>query len=62
MKCLGNLRKGLMCSVIYDMYASNEEMFATKAGGTGYDLVFPSGDYVSIMIRKTCLRNWISPI
>lgn len=40
-------------SVIYDMYASNEEMFAKlKAGGTGYDLIFPSGDYVSIMARE----------
>jgi spermidine/putrescine transport system substrate-binding protein len=40
-------------SIIYDMYASNEEMFAKlKAGGTGYDLVFPSGDYVSIMMRE----------
>lgn len=40
-------------SIVYDMYASNEEMFAKlKAGGTGYDLVFPSGDYVSIMTRE----------
>jgi len=53
-------------SVIYDSFASNEEMFAKlKAGGTGYDLVFPSGDYVSIMrsedmllpIDKTKLSN-----
>ncbi|MFA6505291.1 MAG: extracellular solute-binding protein [Treponemataceae bacterium] len=52
--------------VIYDSFASNEEMFAKiKAGGTGYDLVFPSGDYVSIMkaekmlepIDKTKLKN-----
>jgi spermidine/putrescine transport system substrate-binding protein len=39
--------------LVYDVYASNEEMFAKlKAGGTGYDLVFPSGDYVSIMIKE----------
>lgn len=45
-------------SIIYDMYASNEEMFAKlKAGGTGYDLVFPSGDYVSIMIRENMLEK-----
>ena len=52
--------------VIYDSFASNEEMFAKlKAGGSGYDLVFPSGDYVSIMkaekmletIDKTRLKN-----
>lgn len=36
--------------VVYDSFASNEEMFAKlKAGGSGYDIVFPSGDYVSIM-------------
>lgn len=43
-------------SVIYDSFASNEEMFAKlKAGGTGYDLVFPSGDYVSIMKSEKML-------
>lgn len=45
-------------SIVYDMYASNEEMFAKlKAGGTGYDLVFPSGDYVSIMISENMLEK-----
>ncbi len=44
--------------VYYDMYASNEEMYAKlKAGGSGYDLVFPSGDYVSIMIREGMLEK-----
>ncbi|MBN1306906.1 MAG: extracellular solute-binding protein [Chitinispirillaceae bacterium] len=44
-------------AVVYDMYASNEEMFAKlKAGGGGYDIVFPSGDYVSIMIREGMLE------
>jgi len=39
--------------VILDEYASNEEMYTKlKAGGAGYDLVFPSQDYVSIMIRQ----------
>ncbi len=43
-------------NVVYDMYASNEEMFAKlKAGGGGYDIVFPSGDYVSIMVREGML-------
>ena len=28
--------------VVYDVYSSNEEMFAKlRAGGKGYDLVFP---------------------
>ncbi len=45
-------------TIIYDMYASNEEMFAKlKAGGGGYDLVFPSGDYVSIMIREGMIER-----
>lgn len=43
--------------VVYDMYASNEEMFTKlKAGGSGYDLVFPSGDYVSIMAKENMLE------
>lgn len=53
--------------VVYDVFASNEEMFAKlKAGGTGYDITFPSGDYVSIMagegmlkeIDRSRLTNW----
>jgi len=39
--------------VVYDEFASNEEMYAKlKTGSSGYDLVFPSGDYVSIMIHQ----------
>ncbi len=55
---LKEFEKRFNVSIIYDMYASNEEMFAKlKAGGTGYDLVFPSGDYVSIMIRENMLEK-----
>jgi spermidine/putrescine transport system substrate-binding protein len=44
--------------VIYDEFASNEDMFAKlKAGGSGYDIVFPSGDYVSIMIKENMLES-----
>jgi spermidine/putrescine transport system substrate-binding protein len=44
--------------VIYDEFASNEDMFAKlMAGGAGYDIVFPSGDYVSIMIRQNMLEK-----
>ncbi|MDR2398354.1 MAG: extracellular solute-binding protein [Spirochaetaceae bacterium] len=40
-------------TVIYDEFASNEDMYAKiQAGGSGYDIVFPSGDYVSIMSRQ----------
>jgi len=42
--------------VVYDDYASNEDMYAKlKAGGTGYDIVIPSGDYVSIMKSQDML-------
>jgi spermidine/putrescine transport system substrate-binding protein len=41
-----------------DSYASNEEMFAKlKAGATGYDVVFPSQDYVSIMMKENMLME-----
>jgi spermidine/putrescine transport system substrate-binding protein len=50
---LREFEKEFNCTVVYDMFASNEEMFAKlKAGGGGYDVVFPSGDYVSIMIKE----------
>jgi spermidine/putrescine transport system substrate-binding protein len=45
-------------TVIYDEFASNEDMYAKiKAGGSGYDIVFPSGDYVSIMIQQKMLEK-----
>ncbi len=44
--------------VVYDSFASNEEMFAKlKAGGANYDITFPSGDYVSIMIKEKMLQK-----
>jgi spermidine/putrescine transport system substrate-binding protein len=44
--------------VIYDEFASNEDMFAKlKAGGGSYDIVFPSGDYVSIMMQLGMLEK-----
>ena len=44
--------------VVYDDYASNEDMFAKlMAGSKGYDLVFPSADYVSIMIKLNMLEH-----
>lgn len=43
--------------VVYDEYDSNEQLFAKlKAGATGYDIVVPSGDYVSIMIKEGMLE------
>jgi spermidine/putrescine transport system substrate-binding protein len=44
--------------VVYDEFASNEEMFTKiKAGASGYDITFPSGDYVSIMIKENMLEK-----
>ena len=45
-------------TVKVDNYASNEEMYAKlKAGAKGYDIVFPSQDYASIMINQGMLRQ-----
>ncbi|GHV83598.1 spermidine/putrescine ABC transporter substrate-binding protein [Spirochaetia bacterium] len=45
-------------TVVYDEFASNEDMYAKiKAGGSGYDIVFPSGDYVSIMSAQGMLEK-----
>jgi len=45
-------------TVKVDSYASNEEMYAKlKAGAKGYDIVFPSQDYASIMINQGMLRE-----
>jgi spermidine/putrescine transport system substrate-binding protein len=45
-------------TVKVDNYASNEEMYAKlKAGAKGYDIVFPSQDYASIMINQGMLRE-----
>jgi spermidine/putrescine transport system substrate-binding protein len=53
-----DFEKEYKVKVVYDMYSSNEEMFTKlKAGGSGYDLIFPSGDYVSIMIKENMLEE-----
>ena len=42
-----NFEKETGIKVVEDIYSSNEEMFTKlKAGGTGYDIVVPSADYV----------------
>ncbi len=41
------------CEVKIDNYSSNEEMYTKiKAGATGYDIVFPSQDFASIMTKQ----------
>ncbi|OJF77294.1 MAG: spermidine/putrescine ABC transporter substrate-binding protein [Treponema sp. CETP13] len=45
-------------SVKVDSYASNEEMYAKLlAGASGYDIVFPSQDYTSIMIKEGMFKE-----
>jgi spermidine/putrescine transport system substrate-binding protein len=47
--------------VIYDEFASNEDMYAKLRASKGkyasYDVVFPSKDYVPIMIRQEMLER-----
>jgi len=44
--------------VIIDEFPSNEDMYAKlKSGGAGYDIVFPSADYTSIMIHEKMLAR-----
>ena len=52
-----DFEKKFNVKVVYDVYSSNEEMFAKlKAGGKGYDIIFPSGDFVKIMIKENMLE------
>ncbi|MHC6203268.1 extracellular solute-binding protein [Breznakiellaceae bacterium SP9] len=44
--------------VIYEPFASNEDMYAKiQSGGSGYDIIVPSGDYVSIMIKQNLFEK-----
>jgi len=47
--------------IIYDEFASNEDMFAklksSRSKRGSYDIVFPSKDYVPIMIRQNMLER-----
>lgn len=52
-----DFQKEFSCKVVYDVFSSNEDMFAKiKAGGSGYDVVFPGADFVSIMIKEGMLE------
>ena len=45
-------------TVKIDNYASNEEMYSKlRAGAKGYDIVFPSQDFASIMIQQGMVRE-----
>ena len=55
---IASFEKEYGVDIVLDYFASNEEMYAKlKASKTsGYDLIFPSGDYVSIMIAQGMLE------
>ncbi len=49
---ISNFEKEFGVKVIYDTYASNEELLAKiKAGAVGYDVIFPSDYMVKTMIN-----------
>ncbi len=44
-------------AVRYDLFASNDELFAKlRAGNPGYDVIFPSNDYTARMIQADLLE------
>jgi spermidine/putrescine transport system substrate-binding protein len=54
---LRDFEKKFNVEIVYDVYPSNEDMFTKlKSGATGYDIVVPSGDYVSIMKHENMLE------
>jgi spermidine/putrescine transport system substrate-binding protein len=55
---LRDFEKEFDCVVKVDSYSSNEEMYAKlRAGAKGYDIVVPSQDFCSIMIKQGMLRE-----
>lgn len=50
--------KDFDCKVKIDNYSTCDEMYAKLRGGAkGYDIVIPSNDYVSIMLKQGMLRE-----
>ncbi len=55
---LAEFEQKFNCTVKVDNYASNEEMYSKlRAGAKGYDIVIPSQDYCSIMIKQKMFRE-----
>jgi spermidine/putrescine transport system substrate-binding protein len=45
------------CEVVYDVYDSNEALYAKlKAGASGYDVIFPSSYFVTVMVEEGMLQ------
>ncbi len=56
---LTDFEKEYQVKVVYDTFASNEELLAKLAGGAqGYDVIFPSDYMVAIMMEE----NLLSPL
>jgi spermidine/putrescine transport system substrate-binding protein len=58
-KILDEFKKETGITVVVDNFASNEEMFAKVMahGDIGYDILFPSADYTSIMMKLEMLSK-----
>ncbi len=51
---IADFEKEYNCKVVQDYFSSNEEMFtklSASGKNSGFDIVFPSADYTSIMIK-----------
>ena len=46
------------CEVVYDVFDSNEALYAKlKAGASGYDVIFPSSYFVTMMVKEGMLQE-----
>ena len=55
---ISTFEKSVNAKVIYDNYSSNEELIAKlEGGGADYDIIFPSGYAVEILIAKKMLST-----
>lgn len=55
---VSKFEKEFNCTVKLDSYSTCEEMYSKlRAGAKGYDIVIPSNDFVSIMLRQGMLRE-----
>lgn len=53
-----DFEKEFQVKVVYDVFSSNEEMYAKiQAGATGYDITFPTNDYVEVMKKAGLLEK-----
>jgi len=55
---VARFEKEFNCTVKLDSYSTCEEMYSKlRAGAKGYDIVIPSNDFVSIMMKQGMLRK-----